>query len=324
MGGSARMVPVGPPRAVGPASLHARRPLILSVVAVAAAAAAGLMLAHRADGFTLDYEVGIVPAVVPWAASVVAIASAILWLSGRGSSSTAGSLLLGALVVLTAWTVVMLPFDALRLVGLVPLPLSGWGASMRLLVLLSAACAFLAGQALRQASQVRCPGCSRVLPGPLDRLPRWPVGMAVVAACVYPTLRVIWALGGTFGTTGDALEMDAATAWGVVGAGAGLVAFTVALLVGRGPTWARAFLGLGGAMLGLLMTVMGGLGALKAAETIASEGSQAVIADLMAWTYALVYGSWCLAGIGIIVGGWRFWSHRRDDCPTCRTVVSSS
>jgi hypothetical protein len=30
---------------------------------------------------------------------------------------------LGALVVATAWSVVILPFDALRVVGLIPLPL---------------------------------------------------------------------------------------------------------------------------------------------------------------------------------------------------------
>jgi hypothetical protein len=316
------MVPVGPPKAVGPASLHVRRTLVLSVVALVAAAAAILMLAREANGVTLDYEVGIIPVVVPWAAAGAAIAAAILWLSGRSPLSTAASLLLGALVILTAWTVVMLPFDALRLVGLVPLPLSWWGAFTRLLVLLGAACAFLAGQALRQPSQERCPECRRVLPGRLDRLPRWPVGVAVVAASVYPTLRLVWALGGTFGTAGEPLRMGAAEAWGTVGAGAALVAFTVVLFVGRGPRWIRALLGLGGAVLGLLMTVLGGLGALKAAETIVTDGSGAIIDDLMAWTYVLVYGSWCVAGVGIIVGGWRFWSHRRDTCPKCRRLMA--
>jgi hypothetical protein len=321
VGSSARMVPVGPPRAVGPVLSRPRRPMILSAVALASSAAAILMLAREANAFTLDYEVGIVPAVVPWGSAVVAIAAAMLWLSGRGSSSTVASLLLGALVVLTAWTVVMLPFDALRVVGLVPLPLSAWGAGTRLLVLLGAACAFLAGQALRQSSQERCPECGRIEPGRLDRLPRWPVAVALVAASVYPTLRVVWALGGTFGTAGEPLQMGAAEAWGTVVAGAALVAFTMILLVGRGPTWVRALLGLGGAMLGLLMIVLGGLGALKALETLGADGLQAVIDELMAWTYVLVYGSWCVAGMGIIVGGWRFWCHRRDTCPTCRRLM---
>ena len=40
-------------------------------------------------------------------------------------------------------------------------------------------------------SQGRCSVCRRALPGRLDRLPRWPVGVAVAAALVYPTLRTV-------------------------------------------------------------------------------------------------------------------------------------
>jgi hypothetical protein len=146
------------------------------------------------------------------------------------------------------------------------------------------------------------------------------VVVAVVAASVYPVLRVVWALGGTFGTAEGPLHLDAASAWGSVLAGAVLLAFTLVLLLDRGPGWVRA-LGLGGAALGLLMAILGGLGALRAASALVSDGPAAIVEDLMAWTYVIVYGSWCVAGLGIVVGGLRFWSHRRESCPECRRLT---
>jgi hypothetical protein len=302
---------------------HRARSLILASLALVASVAAMVMLVRQADSLTLDYDVGIVPSVVPWAAALVTLTAAVLGLGGRDVAPMAGSLLIGGIVVLAAWAAVMLPFDALRLVGLVPLPLSAWGAATRLLLLVGAACAFLAWQDGRGAKG-RCPACRRVLPGRLDRLPRWPVVVAVVAALVYPALRVGWALGGTFGTAGGPLRLDAAVAWGTVLAGAALVAFAVVLLVSRGPRWIRALLGLGGAALGVLLAILGGLGALKATATLLSDGPGAVIDDLMAWTYVVVYGSWSVSGLGLIVGGLRFWSHRRDACPECKAFMSQS
>jgi hypothetical protein len=82
-----------------------------------------VMLARQADDGTLDHGVGIDPVVVPWSAACLAVVAAIPLLNRRRMSSAAGSLLLAALVAATAWSVVILPFDALRLVGLVPLPL---------------------------------------------------------------------------------------------------------------------------------------------------------------------------------------------------------
>ena len=58
-------------------------------------------------------------------AACLTVTVAAVGLSERRASSAAGSLLMGALVVVTAWSVAMLPFDALRVVRLVPLPLSG-------------------------------------------------------------------------------------------------------------------------------------------------------------------------------------------------------
>jgi hypothetical protein len=84
-----------------------------------------------------------------------------------------------------------------------------------------------------------------------------------------------------------------------------------------GPSWVRALLGLGAAVTGLILAMAGGLGAVKAATTLAAEGVDSVTGDLMTWTFVVVYGSWFVAGVGIIVGGWRFWAHRRDRCPGC-------
>lgn len=119
-----------------------------------------VLLADQANDWMLDYGVGIVPAVVPWLSACLSVAVVAVGLGERRASSAAGSLLMGALVVVTAWSVAMFPFDALRVVRLVPLP--------------------------------------------------------------YPVLRTGWALGGTFGTTGDPLDLDPVLAWGAAIAGVAL------------------------------------------------------------------------------------------------------
>ncbi len=326
MASPAGMAPSNPAWAMGGVAPHPRRLIVLRVLAVLASGAAIVMLAGQADDQALDYGVGIVPVAAPWLAACLSVVAAVLSLSARRVSSAAGSLVLGALLVVTAWSVVILPFDALRLVGLVPLPLSAWGTFLRLFLLVGSACALVAGLTVRRASQVRCSECRRVLPGRLDRMPRWPAGVAVLFALVYPALRVGWALGGTFGTAGEPLQMDVAIAWAPVAVGAALVAFAIFLFVGHGPLWVRALLGLGGVGLGLLMVMAGGLAAVKAATDLAAEGSQSVEpgSDLMTWTFVVVYGSWFVAGVGIIFGSWRFWSHRRDDCSACRTLMGTS
>ena len=118
--------------------------------------------------------------------------------------------------------------------------------------------------------------------------------------------------------------MDGAVGCGTVLAGASQVAFATLLLVGRGPLWARALLGLGGTAAGFMLAMTGGFGAVKAATTLASEGLDSVTGDLMTWTFVVVYGSWTVAGIGIIVGGSRFCSHRRDGCVGCGSLMGPS
>jgi hypothetical protein len=318
------MTPFDPTRTMTGVTHHPRRALALPVVAIVASGAAMTMLARQSDAATLDYDVGVVPGAAPWLAAGLSIVTAVACLGGRRLSSSVWSLLLGGLVLVTAWSVVIVPFDALRAVGLAP-PLNPWGAATRLLLLVGSACALVAGQRARRVGQARCAVCRRVLPGRLDRLPRWPVGLAVAAALVYPALRLVWALRGTFGTAGAPLEMDAAVAWSPVGAGAAFVAFTVILFVGRGPTRARAVFGLGGVLAGLLLAMAGGLGALRAASDLASGVTQpAGEHDLMTWTFVVVYGSWLVAGLGTMVGGWRYWSHRRDACAGCRMLMGTS
>jgi hypothetical protein len=301
------------------------RQLVLPALTVAAAGAAAVVLATQTTDEMLDYGVGIVPAVVPWLAACLSVALAVLGLSERRAMSAAGSVLLGTLVVVTAWSVTILPFDVLRIVGLIPLPLSGWGLGMRLLLFVAGASAVVPVLRVRQARQQRCPACLRVLPGRLDMMPRWPAVVAVVFALPYPVLRTVWALGGTFGTTGEPLDLDPALAWGVAVAGSTLVAFAVLLLVGRGPRWARALFGLGGLVAGAALTVNGGLAATLALTIIATEGLQAspAGADLPAWTFLVVYGSWFVAGLGVVAASWRYWARRREDCPACRPLLGA-
>ena len=321
MAGSPGIAPAHPSRS-GSMPYPGRR-LALPALAGAAAAAAMVVLATQATGEMLDYGVGIVPAVVPWLAAGLAVAVAVVGLTERGASSAGGSLLMGALVIVTAWSITMLPFDVLRIVGLVPLPLSGSGLLLRLLLLGAAAAALVPALRSRRARQERCQACRRVLPGTLDRVPRWPAVVAVVFALPYPVLRTVWALGGTFGTTGEPLDLDPAVAWGAAIVGWALVAFTVVLLVGRGPMWARALLGLGGLVAGLALAVIGGLAATLAGTGLANEGLQSSQGELMTWTFLLVYGSWFVAGLGVMAGSWRYWARRRDDCPACRTLLGA-
>lgn len=323
MTGSSAIAPAGPS---GAESLrYAGRRFVLPTLAVAAAGAAMVVLAYQATGEVLDYGVGIVPAVVPWLSAGLSVVVAAVGLSERRAASGAGSLLVGGLVVVTVWSVSMLPFDVLRIVGLVPLPLSGWGLGLRLLLLVAGAGAAVPVLRTRRATQARCPACRRILPGGLDAVPRWPAVVALVFALPYPVLRIAWALGGTFGTTGKPLDLDPALAWGVAIVGLVLVAFTALLLVGRGPLWARALFGLGGIVAGLALTVNGGLAATLAVSMIFTEGLESSPAgsDLMAWTFLLVYGSWFVAGVGVMAASWRYWAHRREDCPACRALLRS-
>ncbi len=319
MTGSPVTVPVHPS---GEGIRYPGRRLVLPVLSVAAAGLAMVVLAIQTSDEMLDYGVGIVPAVVPWLSACLSVAVAAVGLNERRATSAVGSVLIGALVASTAWSVTMLPFDALRIVGLVPLPLSGWGLALRLLLLLAATAALVPVLRVRRARQERCPSCHRILPGALDHVPRWPAAVAVVFALPYPVLRVHWALGGTFGTARQPLDLDPAVAWGVVVVGAMLVAFTLLLLIGRGPRWARGLFGLGGLVAGTALAVNGGLAAMVALSLIASEGFQSSQDDgLMTWTFLLVYGSWFVAGLGVIVASWRYWAHRREDCPSCGPLL---
>lgn len=320
MAGSSTIAPVDPSGA-GLIRYPGRR-LALSAVAVVAAGAAMVVLATQVDDQTLDYGVGVVPAVVPWLAAGLSVVLAVVASSARRVSSSGASVLMGALGVLTAWSVTMLPFDALRVVRLVPLPLSGWGLVLRVLLLIAAAAALVPALRVRRARMERCPMCGRVGPGKLDAMPRWPAVAAVLFALPYPVLRVVWALGGTFGTTGEPLDLDPAVAWGAAVAGLGLVAFAVLLLVGRGPSWARALFGLGGLLVGAALTVIGGLAATLAVTTLATEGlDSSPGSGLATWTFLLVYGSWFVAGLGVLAASWRYWARRRDDCSACRAVL---
>lgn len=149
--------------------------------------------------------------------------------------------------------------------------------------------------------------------GALARMPRWPAWVAVLFALPYPVLRTVWASGGTLGTTDGPLDMPAWLAWGVVVAGALLVVLAVVLLVARGPVWFRAPLGFGGVALGLVLAFVGAAGTVMTLDAVA--GGRAVEAagnsGLAWWAFLVVYGSWCVTGLGLVASGLRCWAVRR-------------
>lgn len=121
------------------------RRFALPGLAVLAGGAAMVVLATQTTGEVLDYGVGIVPPVVPWLSAGLSVATALIGLSERRARSATMTVVIGALVVTTAWSITMLPFDVLRIMRLVPLPLSTWGLGLRLLLLVAAAAALLPG-----------------------------------------------------------------------------------------------------------------------------------------------------------------------------------
>lgn len=168
----------------------------------------------------------------------------------------------------------------------------------------------------------RCPECHRSLPGWLDRVPRWPVYLAIAGSLVYPGLRVMWVLGGTLGTMGAKTDVEPALAWSLIALSSILVAFTVVLLVDRGLPWLRVLLGLGGVLAGSTLLGIGGLGTAMALSFLLAVGPDSTPgAGLSVWTFLAVYGSWLLTGFGVIAGSWRYWAHRREDCTTCRPLI---
>jgi transposase len=109
-------------------------------MALLAAAGAGTVLALRADGWALAYDldahaVGL--AVAPWLALALSAVTASVGLGARGAGALAVRTrvpLRTAVVVATAWSVALLPLDLLRAVRLIPLGVSGWGLGLRVLL----------------------------------------------------------------------------------------------------------------------------------------------------------------------------------------------
>lgn len=296
--------------------------LVPPMLAFLTAVGAMLILTFRTDGATLDYGTGLVPSLVPWVAAGLVLVVAVAGLTRWATSRVAG-LLAAALAVATGWSVAVLLFDALRVVRLVPLPLSGWGLALRLLLLAGAAAAVLPILHAHQVRRGRCPACSRWRPGGLARIPRWPVAVGVGFALPYPVLRVVWLLGGTIGKTGGPELADPALQLAMAVAGALLVALAVVLLVGRGPTWLRAVLGLGGLVVGTGLACTFGPAAAGVVSMLLAEGLDVPpAAGLSVWVFALFYCSWTLAGIGVALGGLRYWIHRRADCTECRHLLA--
>jgi len=289
-------------------------------LAMVAGSGALLVVGFLGTPQVLDYETGLVPWGVPLVAAALAIAVAELGLAPDFESSVLARVLVVALLALTGWSVAQLLFDGLRMVGLVPLPVSWSGFGLRLLLLLAATAALVPLLTAARENRGRCDQCGRVLPGPLGRVPRWPIIVALFFALPYPLFRISWLLGGTVGRTADAAA-DPALEVTMAAAGLLLVALALVLLVGQGPGWLRAVLGVTGLVVGGLLAVTFGPAAVATAVAAATGGLDDMLG--MAWWIPLLfYGSWPLAGIGVALGGWRCWVGRRADCPGCGHLVA--
>jgi hypothetical protein len=277
------------------------------------------LLAGWGDAWVFGYEAGLVPVALPWLAVGLGAATLVALRTPAGRTPL-GIILMIALVVTTAWSVVNLPFDVLRILRLVPLPWSLPGLGYRLSLTVGAAAVVGAVLADRLARRPTCASCRRPLAARPVAIPRWPVVVGVLVALVYPLLKLYWTLGGTAGTVDGPVDLGAVAGWATVVGGLVLAALAGIMALEPQGLRVRTALSLVGLPVGLGLATMGLLGSAPAWRAGFSQGWAAPVDPddpFQNWAFALVYESWLLAGLAIMLGGLRLWSLRWPSCPTC-------
>lgn len=115
----------------------------VTMLAMAAGAGVLLIVAFQGTPEVLDYTTGLVPWGIPLVTGALAVGVAELGIAPDFETTVLAKLLVGALVVLTAWTAAPVVQDVLRLTGQVPSPPSWWGIALRLLAVLASLAAIV-------------------------------------------------------------------------------------------------------------------------------------------------------------------------------------
>lgn len=185
-------------------------------------------------------------------------------------------------LLLMVWTANGLPFDLLRMAGLIPLGVDWPGLATRTLAL--AAAVMLARLVLADPAAT---ASTRAAP--------WYGYAAFVLALPYPVLRTWWALGGTLGLTWPGAAGEGFAPW-LLSIPWLLAAVLSLLLV---PTWSwmpRRLLLAAGWSATIIVAMIGPAACWSLVSTLA-RGGDSGNDGIAIWVFGLFYGSWFLWAI---------------------------
>ena len=209
------------------------------------------------------------------AAGIMRLDGSPRWLSARRVLSWVGLLLM-------VWTANGLPFDLLRIAGLIPLPVDWLGLVTRTLAL--AAVVVLAHMAL-----------ARPADSASTHVASWYGYAAFVLALPYPLLRLHWAFGGTLGLSGPGAAGEGfaplliAIPW-LLAAALSLLLVSTSRRIPR-----RLLLAAGWSATAVVAMI--GPAACWSLVPVLVGGGDPSLGGIATWVFGLFYGSWFLWAI---------------------------
>jgi hypothetical protein len=256
---------------------HAEHGVALALIAAVLICSA---LARLGSGRPLDVT-ALARLFMPLAAAGFA-AAAVLVVDRPWRSRRAQNVLLWSGVLLMGWIANGLPFDLLRLAGLIPLPVDGPALATKAFALVTAI--VLTHLAMTRPAEVR-----RARPA------TWYGYAAFVLALPYPVLRTCWALGGTPGLHWAGAAGEGWAPWLL--AIPWLAAAGLSLLLV--PTWRwlpRWLLLTAGWSATAIVGLIGPVASWVFFSTLAAGGPMKT-RGIALWVFGLFYGSWLLWAI---------------------------
>ncbi|MGE5604043.1 MAG: hypothetical protein ACM30E_13410 [Nitrososphaerales archaeon] len=239
-----------------------------------------------------DYARAFAPDWLPVAAAVLATAglvpAALMWLDGRPQLLRLQAGLSWAGLLLMVCAANGLPFDLLRIVGLIPLAVDWSGLVTRTFAL--AAVVVLARLLLAAPSDPASAGH-----GAPRRVASWYGYAAFLLALPYPVLRTCWALGGTIGLSWPGAAGSGFEPWLL--AIPWLFAAALSLLLVQPRPWPPRRLLLAAGWFATAFVAMIGPAAFWSLVSAFVAGRDLNLNGIAAWVPALFYGSWFLWAI---------------------------
>jgi hypothetical protein len=185
-------------------------------------------------------------------------------------------------LLLMVWAANGLPFDLLRVAGLIPLPVDRWGLIIRTLAL-AAAIALARLLLAHPSASARAHGTN------------WYGYAAFLLALPYPLLRTCWVLGGTVGLSRPGAGGEGFAPWLL--SVPWLMAAVLSLFLVRPPHWMPRRLLLTAGWSATAIVVVIGPAASWSLVSAALAGRDLVVDGIATWVFVLFYSSWFLFAI---------------------------